>query len=87
MCIKRGTNQSVYTYYNQDTSTGLLDPNSPQLGISNISLNVSNGVLTCSVLRDNSNSIGGYFNITNDSSYYIIGAYGQVGSDGSKISI
>jgi hypothetical protein len=73
---------SVEHNYNTGKSSSLLDSRNPSVGISNQSVKIENGMITCSFTREkNLPNINNYFALTNDN-YYILHANGRTNSNG-----
>ena len=72
-----GSNSAVEHYYNYGYSPDYIDSNSPQIGLSNTALVVSQGKIICNFTRDNSNDNTDYYDITEKSQYYYVIGYGR----------
>ena len=76
---------NVYHYYNYGFNPDYLDPNNPQIGLSNMTISTQNNNLLCSFSRDNSNPNKNYYNL-NTQQAYLAAAYGNLDSSASKYS-
>lgn len=69
--------RQVHHYHNVNFASGLLEPSNPTIGLSNSRISVSDGNLTCTVSRDNSNPNPRYFDF-NAAAPYVAYAYGNL---------
>jgi hypothetical protein len=82
VCKIQNNIPSVEHNYNIGKSSSLLDSRNPSVGISNQSVKIENGKITCSFTREKSlPNINNYFSLTN-ANYYILHANGRTNSNG-----
>lgn len=84
VCKNHNSKSAVHHYYNHESNydSNLFDEDKPTLGISSGTVSVSGGNLTCSFLRDNTQSAEGYFKVRPGKKAYFLIAYGKPKSNG-----
>jgi hypothetical protein len=77
VCYSDASSGNVRSYLNVGFNSQLFSNTNPTLGLSDTSISLSGGRLSCNFARDNSNSLNGYLNVNQNSNYYLVVAYGS----------
>jgi hypothetical protein len=89
VCKNLENDESLIQHYiNIGDVSSLLDPENPNVGLTNINkIEQFENNLTCTFTRDNNNTnIHNYFIYEPGTKYYMIAAYGQIITDRKKLS-
>ena len=68
----------VEQFFNDERESDFLDSSNASIGLSNIKVNVQNGILTCSFSRENKIDVPNYFKISESTDSFLIAAYGSL---------
>ena len=82
-----GANSNVQHNLNSGYQSSAMSSGRPKLGLSNTFVGVSNGKVSCSFSRDNSNSQAGYIGVDQRASLYLMIAYGQATVSSGLVSV